>query len=79
MAVGSSTEIKASFAPSAISAAWSKYLSSYEENNDRFGRVQFLSKDASMVPDHLAVAVWIEDEVTHRVLDSAFTQLMGER
>jgi hypothetical protein len=76
---GTSTTLHASFDPSAISAKWSTYLSAYELNNERYGRIKFLSKDTSMNPSHLAVAVWVQDASTRRVLQAAFVPLAGEQ
>jgi hypothetical protein len=76
---GTSTTLHASFDPSAISAKWSTYLSAYELNNERYGRIKFLSKDTSMNPSHLAVAVWVQDASTRRVLQAAFIPLAGEQ
>lgn len=62
----------AAFNPTVISHSLSDYLTRYERSNDRFGPVKFLSKDTAMEPGHLAVAAWVQDTVTHRVLQAAF-------
>jgi hypothetical protein len=76
---GTSTTLQASFDPSAISAKWSTYLSAYELNNERYGRIKFFSKDTSMNLSHLGVAVWVQDASTRRVLQAAFVPLAGEQ
>ena len=63
--------LDASFDPAAISRSLVTYLEGYEQNNDRFGKITFLTKDMTMQPEHLAVAAWVQDSVTHRVLQAA--------
>ena len=60
-----------------ISQKLTAYLTQYEKSNPRFGQVEFLSKDTTMQPNHLAVAAWVQDETTHRVLQSAYFPLGG--
>jgi hypothetical protein len=67
--------LDATFDPAAISASLKSYLDAYEQKNDRFGKVEFLAKDTTLEPDHLAVAAWVEDITTHRVLQAAFVPL----
>ncbi len=64
--------LQASFDPQSISNALTRYLSSYEKNNDRYGEIRFPSKGMALLQHHLAVVAWIEDTVTHRVLQAAF-------
>jgi hypothetical protein len=70
--------VDATFDPAAISAKLSEYLTQYEKSNDRFGPIKFISKDTAMQPDHLAIAAWVQDTATHRVLQSAIVPL-GEK
>ena len=60
-----------------ISQKLTAYLVQYEKSNPRFGQIEFLSKDTTMQPNHLAVAAWVQDETTHRVLQSAYFPLGG--
>ena len=65
--------LDASFDPAAISNALSSYLDTFEQHNELgFGKIKFLSKDTAMQHGHLAVAVWVQDTVTHRILQAAF-------
>jgi len=70
---GSSSTLGATMDPAAISKKWADYLSVYEDHNDRYGKITFLSKDTSMKPQHLAVVAWVQDPSTHKVLQAAFT------
>lgn len=63
--------VDASFDPAAISRALASYLDGYEQQNDRFGKIKFLTKDMTMQPSYLAIAAWVQDSVTHRVLQTA--------
>ena len=63
--------LDASFDPDAISRSLATYLDDYEQKNDRFGKIAFLSKDTKMQPGHLAIAAWVQDARTHRVLQAA--------
>ena len=72
LAPGSDKSFDTSFDPSAISRGLASYLTAYANNNDRFGKVTFLSTDTTIDAGHLAVAAWVEDAATHRVLQAAF-------
>src|SRR6187402_1810031 len=63
------------FDPASISKELKAYLDQFEVRNETFGSVKFLSKDTNLDPSHLAVAAWVEDTDTHRVLQAAFTSL----
>ncbi|WP_158790808.1 lipopolysaccharide assembly protein LapB [Granulicella sp. L60] len=63
------------FDPSTISRELKDYLDNFEEKNDTFGKVKFLSKEATLDRNHLAIAAWVEDATTHRVLQAAFSSL----
>jgi tetratricopeptide (TPR) repeat protein len=66
---------EATFNPTEISSQLTDYLNTYEGKNERFGKVEFLSKNTAMQPGHLAVAAWVQDTATHRVLQAAFVPL----
>jgi thiol-disulfide isomerase/thioredoxin len=68
---GGAVTLGASFEPAAISKSLTTYLDGYEQQNDRFGKIKFLTKDMTMEPSHLFIAAWVQDSVTHRVLQSA--------
>jgi len=72
VAAGSTATLSASFDAAAISVKWAAYLSAYEMNNERYGRINFLSKDTTITPSHLAVAAWVQDSSTHHVYQAAF-------
>ena len=69
---GQSVTLAGSFDPTAIAAASRTYLDDFEKTNDRFGPMEFFSKDTTMQPAHLAIAAWVQDAETHRILQSAF-------
>jgi hypothetical protein len=73
--VDGTLSLDASFDPAAISKALTAYLDGFEEQNDRFGKIKFLTKDMKMRPGHLAVAAWVQDTVSHKVLQAALTPL----
>ena len=68
---GAAATLDASFDTGAISRANATYLDGYEKHNDRFGKIAFLTKDASMQPGHLAIAAWVQDTVSHHILATA--------
>ncbi|AXC11574.1 hypothetical protein ACPOL_2250 [Acidisarcina polymorpha] len=72
VALNESSSLDASFDPAAISQSLTSYLDGFEQKNDRFGKITFLTKDMTMEPQHLAIAAWVQDSVTHRVLQSAY-------
>ncbi len=76
--IGKTATVDASFDPAAISKALATYLAGYEKSNDRFGPFEFISTDTTIDPKHLAVAAWVQDAGTHRVLQSAFVPLTAE-
>src|SRR3984885_12592815 len=69
---GDNFSLDASFDLAAISGALGNYLDDYEQHNDRFGKITFISKDTTIRPSHLAIAAWVQDSVSHRVLQAAF-------
>ena len=73
--VDGTISMDASFDPAAISKALTAYLDGFEEQNDRFGKIKFLSKDMTMRPGHLAVAAWVQDTVSHKVLQATLVPL----
>jgi len=79
VAPGGSFNLDASFDPSAIGTALSAYLDDYEQHNGRFGKITFISKDTSIRPSHLGIAVWVQDLVSHRVLQAAFIPVSAQQ
>jgi predicted negative regulator of RcsB-dependent stress response len=71
--------LHAIFNPAKISSNLTEYLNGYEQKNDRFGKVEFLSKDTTIHPSHMAVAAWVQDTTTHRVLQAAFIPISQEQ
>jgi tetratricopeptide (TPR) repeat protein len=69
---GGNFSLDASFDLAAISGALRNYLDDYEQHNDQFGKITFISKDTTIRPSHLAIAAWVQDAVSHRVLQAAF-------
>ena len=72
---GAATTAEATFDPAAISQGLHAYLDDYARNNERFGQITFLTTDTTMERRHLAVAAWVQDAVTHRVLAAAIAPL----
>ncbi len=66
---------EARFDTASIAKTNAAYLESYAQANERFGPIQFLQHDAGMHPGHLALAAWVEDASTHRVLQAAWLPL----
>ena len=67
--------LNATFDLSAISQKLSSYLDAFEQGKEQgdnhFESVHFLSRDTRIEPGHLSIAAWVQDLVTHRVLQSA--------
>jgi predicted heme/steroid binding protein len=76
---GDNFSLDASFDLAAISGALRTYLDDYEQHNDRFGKITFISKDTTIRPSHLAIAAWVQDSVSHRVLQAAFIPVSQEQ
>ena len=74
---GATANLDASFDPAAISRSLVTYLDGYEEKNEKFGKIKFISKDMTMRPEHLMVAVWVQDAVSHRVLQTNIVPVTG--
>ena len=68
--LGSAQTITAAFDPAEISLTLESYLSGYEKANDRYGEIHFLTKGTAMQPRSLALAAWVQDSSTHRVLQA---------
>jgi hypothetical protein len=73
--MGKTATLDTTFNPAEISKKLSAYLADYEKNNDRFGQIEFLSKDTTIDPNHLAIVAWVQDSGTHRVLQAAYVPL----
>ena len=69
---GSSATLTATFDPAKISRDLAAYLERFEQSNESFGPTHFLSKDTTLRTSQLAVAAWVQDTRTHRVLQAAF-------
>lgn len=69
--------VRTSFRPAEIAADEVVYLNAFEKGNDRFGAVQFLTKNIPVQPDQLAVVAWIEDPATHAILQAAYMPVTG--
>ena len=73
---GSTATLTAAFDTAKISRDLAAYLNGFEQTNETFGPVRFLSKDTTIQPSQLAVAAWVQDTRTHRVLQAAFARLV---
>ena len=67
---GATASLDASFDPAAIIRTNSTYLDGYEQHNDRFGKIAFLTKDTTLQPGHLSIVAWVQDSVSHHILAS---------
>jgi len=65
------------FDPASVSASLAKYLDAFAKHDDRFGATHFLITDTSLPLDRLAVAAWVEDPKTHKVVAAAFAPIGG--
>jgi len=65
------------FNPASVSASLSKYLDAFAKHDDRFGATHFLMTDTSLPLDRLAVAAWVENPKTHKVVAAAFAPIGG--
>ena len=70
-----SSNAAATFQMADVSRTLTEYLNAYEKHNDRFEHVEFASKDTTLQPKHLAVAAWVQDATTHRILQAAIVPL----
>ena len=75
---GAVVTLTATFHPEGISRDLAVYLDGFEKNNDSFGSFHFLSKDTAMQTSQLAVAIWVQDTRTHRVLQAAFAPVVSK-
>jgi hypothetical protein len=75
---GGTATLDASFNLAAVSASLVSYLDTYEQKNEKFGKIKFLTKDMTMQPSHLAIAAWVQSPSTHRVLQAALIPVTGE-
>ncbi|MGI4854215.1 MAG: hypothetical protein ACRYF4_09250 [Janthinobacterium lividum] len=76
---GTTEEFHPTFDPAAIKSGLGEYLARFETANDRFGPVQFLSREVSLAPEHLGVVAWVQDTRTHRVVQAAFVPVLGRQ
>lgn len=63
---------EADFQPAEIAAEQRLYLGAYEKSNDRFGPFQFRAHEDAMRPNQMAIVAWLEDAITHEVLQAAY-------
>jgi hypothetical protein len=63
------------FDPATVSATLSKYLDAFSKHDDRFAAVHLLTTDTTLPLDQLAVAAWVEDTVTHKVVAAGFVPI----
>ncbi|MGI4830060.1 MAG: tetratricopeptide repeat protein [Janthinobacterium lividum] len=72
-ATAAAIPVRTTFHPDEIAEDEVTYLNAFEKGSDRFGAIYFLTKNIPIRPDHLAVAAWVEDPLTHAILQSAYT------
>jgi hypothetical protein len=63
------------FDPASVSASLAKYLGTFAKHDDRLGVTHFLMTDTSLPLDRLAIAAWVEDPKTHKVVAAAFAPI----
>lgn len=73
---GSTATMSAAFNVSSISRDLAGYLDGFEQTNESFGPIHFLSKQTSLQTSRLGVAAWVQDTRTHRVLQAAFAPVV---
>lgn len=66
------SSVSFNFNPGTVSASLSAYLEAFAKHDDRFGTTHFLMTDTSLPMDQLAIAAWVEDPATHKVVAAAF-------
>jgi hypothetical protein len=69
---GIAATLTATFSTAKVSHDLAAYLDQFEQSNESFGPIHFLSKDTTLQPSQLAIAAWVQDTRTHRVLQAAF-------
>ena len=74
---GSTATLTATFDPAKIGRDLTAYLDRFEQSNESFGPIHFLSKDTNLQTSQLAVAAWVQDTRTHRVLQAAFAPVVA--
>ncbi len=60
------------FNPGELQRGQEAYLDEYQRHNDRFGAFQFATKQLPIVGGDLAVVAWVQDPVSHGVLQAAY-------
>lgn len=76
-AQGSTSVTEATFDLTALAKQLRAYLDAYEKGNEVYGEVRFLTKDIPIDPAQLAVVAWVENPVTHEVLQTAYAPVPG--
>ena len=64
----------ATFDVSQISADLKSYLDSYEQENDRFGPIQFSEKKYLLDIENVAIVAFVQDSDSKRVLQAAYVE-----
>lgn len=72
VSTGAPAPVHAMFDPVQVAEGQRQYLAAFETGNDRFGAMEFRTREIPIDPGHLAVAAWWEDPRTHQVLQTAF-------
>ncbi|MHC1480477.1 DUF1223 domain-containing protein [Frateuria aurantia] len=76
-ATGAGGHLQASFDIPSLQQQQRAYLDGYEQHNDRYGPIQFLSKNTQLDPAHLSVVVFAQDPVTRVVQQADFVTVAG--
>ncbi|MEQ1896052.1 MAG: hypothetical protein ABL971_01535 [Vicinamibacterales bacterium] len=67
--------VSAEFDVDTVAAGLASYLDGFERRNDRFGPVRFVEKLAAIDAANLGVVVFLQDDDSKRVLQSAYVDL----
>ena len=69
--------VSAEFDVDAVAAGLAEYLDGFERRNDRFGPIRFVERLATIDVANLGVVVFLQDDESKRVLQSAYVDLAG--
>lgn len=67
--------VSAEFDVDSVAAGLADYLNGFERRNDRFGPIRFVEKLAVIDSANLGVVVFLQDDQSKRVLQSAYVDL----
>ena len=67
----STQAVEVRFNLQALDGSLRAYLDGYEQANERYGQVRFLTKDLPLDPAQLRVVMWVQDAVTHHIFQAA--------